>query len=1175
MDTKSYDLAGRIFLEATGVSSEEREELVRRRVGSDDELFDVVIKMLQFDSPDYLVEPAVETRTDEQTPASREEPIGAVDELGDYKIIEPIGRGGMGVVYRARQRSLNRIVALKVIRSSLLATNSDVRRFRFEAEAASELEHPAIVPIYQIGQEEGYHFYSMKLVEGSALDLWAAQAKPSLRQRVQLAAQLADAIHHAHQRGVIHRDLKPANVLVDCESAPHVIDFGIARRVDTDSNLTSTGQLLGTPNYMAPELLGRSKQRPTFAADIYGIGALLYELLTDTPPFESSSIIETLHRVAESEPTNPRTLNSAVDRDLHAIVLKCLEKLPERRYDSAAALAEDLQNWLKGTTVSARPVSSTQRLFKWTRRRPIIVALLGTIVLVTTLGFVGTLWQWRAAVKANNDYLAAVVAARQAEAEAKQLAVAEHAAREESQLRSVALCLREAERFYESKLAGNSLAWCVEAIRVRGDRTESTVQVADRMTPVEALRLERWAELQPELLALWTFPSEVIASAIPASGEWLVAATAEDGTYICPLRDAGRETVDAFKLTQALGSIACSDDSRYAVGVSNQAEFVAIDLQNLTVATPVIGEIASVAFCFEPRSHNTLLASTNGEIHRVDLDEPTNSELLLRREGLIDLVCSPSGTTFAIVEPHVATLWDTATLELIGEVPLSARKPVVSFSPDGNTFLATSDQSSYSASVVGYDTRSGERVSEFQCDGQINDVCYLDGEPVTGDFSHAVRVWKTKQDGAKSEVLRHGSSIVDVESTGGGSLLATSEFNGSLHLYSVEPKLRELFSLNLPELAQQIEFHPSEDSIFATVADTISRWSTKPAGPSLIQVPDTGDRFSPREPSADGRLLVVTQPNVAQWVSLTDGSLSPEKLAHSDRVLFAKVVAEDRIVTGDQIGKCCVWDTEDLSRPIRQFDFGTALIRCDPTPLANVFAVQRIDGNLVMLDIRDGGLVCPDIPLQDRRDNVVLIESRPGHEQLPPHLLTRLQGRQWSLESGESIGMLADGAGINAALFDHVANEVIVGTSGGRIERRNAVTGTLVDGTSAHQAPVYRLAWSPLADRFASCSGDGTAVVWTTRPQLRKLLAVSHGDRVRAIEFSRDGSILLTGSFDGTVQIWDAENGTRIGPPIDVGNRVHLAQFSTGGDAIFINREPFTSQVYRLPIAATSREQVF
>jgi serine/threonine protein kinase/WD40 repeat protein len=373
---------------------------------------------------------ADENETDDESPA----PATANERAGDYELLERIGRGGMGVVFRARDLRLNRLVALKLILTGKLASDIEVKRFRIEAEAVARLEHSNIVPIYDVGMHEGRHFFAMKLVEGVTLSDHILQAEEReeetrrntaretgaagdlnplfpvspfpLSDSASMIVKIARAVHHAHQRGILHRDLKPGNILIDAVTGePMVMDFGLARRLEEDSNLTASGMVMGSPSYMAPEQAGDRPGEVTTAADVYSLGAILYELLAGRPPFVGDTPLLTMRKVMEEEPVPPsrvaledsrsrdtspsavspsrRRVNrkskivNPVDRDLETICLQCLEKDPTRRYTSAAALADDLERWLRREPILARPCSPGERAWKWIRRHPALAALIG------------------------------------------------------------------------------------------------------------------------------------------------------------------------------------------------------------------------------------------------------------------------------------------------------------------------------------------------------------------------------------------------------------------------------------------------------------------------------------------------------------------------------------------------------------------------------------------------------------------------------------------------------------------------------------------------------------------------------------------------------------------------------------------------------------------------------
>jgi TolB-like protein/Flp pilus assembly protein TadD/predicted Ser/Thr protein kinase len=296
--------------------------------------------------------------------------VELLGELGDYELLEEVGRGGQGVVFRARQKSLNRIVALKVINLGQWASKAHLKRFRLEAEAAARLEHPGIVPIHEVGERDGSCYFSMKFVEGGQLDEVARREPMPIRRAVELIVKVARTVHFAHHHGILHRDIKPGNILLGAKGEPHLTDFGLARLIESESTVTRTMEVLGTPSYMAPEQAVGNNAAVSSATDVYGLGAVLYQLLTGHPPFAGGTSYETIKLLLDTEPRQPRLLNSKISRDLSTICLKCLEKDPQRRYPSALALAEDIERWLEHEPIQARRTGVFTRGRKWVRRNP-------------------------------------------------------------------------------------------------------------------------------------------------------------------------------------------------------------------------------------------------------------------------------------------------------------------------------------------------------------------------------------------------------------------------------------------------------------------------------------------------------------------------------------------------------------------------------------------------------------------------------------------------------------------------------------------------------------------------------------------------------------------------------------------------------------------------------------
>lgn len=324
-------------------------------------------------------------------PRKREHFADMLGQLGDYELLEEVGRGGQGVVFRARQKSLNRTVALKVISLGQWASKAHLKRFRREAEAAASLADPGIVPIYEVGERDGSCYFSMQFIKGGQLDEVVKRAPMSIPQAAEFVAKVARTVHYAHEHGILHRDIKPGNILLDEKGEPHLTDFGLARLLDTESTITRTVEVMGTPSYMAPEQASGKNDELTSATDVYGLGAVFYQLLTGHPPFAGGTTYETIKLLLDTEPRPPRQLNPKIDRELSTICLKSLDKDPARRYSSALALAEDLEHWLKHEPIQAKPSGLLTHGRKWIRRNPSTTVLV-TLLLALAVGLSVTLW---------------------------------------------------------------------------------------------------------------------------------------------------------------------------------------------------------------------------------------------------------------------------------------------------------------------------------------------------------------------------------------------------------------------------------------------------------------------------------------------------------------------------------------------------------------------------------------------------------------------------------------------------------------------------------------------------------------------------------------------------------------------------------------------------------------
>jgi WD40 repeat protein/serine/threonine protein kinase/tetratricopeptide (TPR) repeat protein len=572
-----------------------------------------------------------------ETVASR---LALPPEIPGFEVLEEIGRGGMGIVYKARQLGLNRLTAVKMIYTGAIAASDALYRFQSEAEAVAALHHPNIIQIHEIGSHRGNPFFSMEYAANGTLRTQLSKRGLSPREAASLVATLARAIQYAHESGIVHRDLKPANVLLTADNTPKIADFGLAKRLDDLDTKTQTGRILGTPSYMAPEQASGHGNRAGPAVDIYALGAILYELLTGRPPFQGESFESILNLILNAEPVAPRQLKPSLPRDIETVCLKCLEKEPKRRYLSAGALSADLDRFVVGQPVHVRPVGPVERGVRWCRRNPTLAAVWGGFVSALLLGLIGVSWKWWETEIEKNKV---VVAERKAVEERDRA----NLARDESKYLSAGMLLDKGIDLAEKGNVAEGLFWMLEALRA---------------APEDDRGLRRAARLNV--------------------GAWL------------PLIHGLRQTFRGN-----FCSMAISPDGRRLATGSRKGE---VRLWDVATGTPIgspalIANAEALAVTFS-RDGKSFLVCAEKRVQRFDaLGGQAIGKPLLHDEYVHAAVFSPTGTRLATAcEDGVARLWDVETGQLLGE-PFHDKKthPVcLAFSPDG-TSLAVGTARSY------------------------------------------------------------------------------------------------------------------------------------------------------------------------------------------------------------------------------------------------------------------------------------------------------------------------------------------------------------------------------------------------------------------------------------------------------------------------------------------------
>jgi eukaryotic-like serine/threonine-protein kinase len=1020
--------------------------------------------------------------------------------FGDYEIIREIARGGMGVVFEARQASLNRKVALKMILAGQLANETDVKRFYTEAEAAASLDHPGIVPIFEVGQHEGQHYFSMGFVEGQSLSQRLAEKPLPPREAANLMQRVSETIEFAHRRGVIHRDLKPSNILLDQDGNPRVTDFGLAKRVHADSGLTGSGQIMGTPSYMPPEQAGGKRGDVGPAADVYALGATLYSLVTGRPPFQAATPMDTVLQVVTAEPVSPRRLNPAVPRDLETVCLKCLEKDPKRRYKSARMLADELNRFLSGEPIVARPVGPAERAVKWARRRPVIAALIALVVGTGLLGLSGIVWQWRSAVAARRDAQDQAILAKNSEA----------AARNEAELAN--------RRLYDVKMNLVQRAW------------------------------ENWS---PALF------SETLDEQLPANQKGVDRRGFEWYYWRRKLR-SGHETIFAGT---ALSYVAFSrDGSRVAAA---GADFSVKVWTMAAGPKPIslqghLGTISGLAF--SPDGVHVASSSADGTLKVWNLATEQPARTIKWRESEIEreiskghiststsggLAFSPDGSRIAGGVDQTVRLWETKTGALkttlkghTGDVE------TVAFSPDGSRLAsAGSDEFKLGpggahviepnrpASIIVWDLATGQKLRALKGHGgpvQCVTFCPNGSLLVSASEDQTAKVWDAATGKEIFTLAGHTGGVNSVAFDAGGERIASGSGDftkrpGEVKVWNVVSG-REILTLKAhTNHVTGVAFRPDSSQLASVSWDgTLALWDATAGQETLTLRGHTFDvygvAFSPdgtriASASGDGSVRVCDIENARAVTVLTGHATNVFSVAFSpDGSHIASTGADVRL-----------WESA-TGRLIHTFKVHSEIITAVKfSPDGTKIATSSWDKTVRLWDVRTGQQIHVFAGHTDRVADVAFA---------PDGLrLASASGdgtaRVWDTANGLEILTLGGQAGwISSLAFSPDGSRLATACGDSTVRLWDLATRREVLSLRGHAGSVSRLAFTPDGSRVATAGADGTVRVWDTLTGQETLVFKRRTGGFVCVAFSPDGARLAcTGGNvgePGEVMLFDA-----------------------------------------------------
>jgi WD40 repeat protein len=1030
----------------------------------------------------------------------------AAGRCGEHELLAEIARGGMGVVYQARHTRLGRVVALKMILAGQLASPAEMQRFRVEAQAAATLDHPHIVPIYEVGEYHGQPFFTMKLVEGSSLAQQLAHFTKDPRAAARLLARVARAVHHAHQRGILHRDLKPANILLDGHGEPHVTDFGLARRVEGDSSLTQTGAIVGTPSYMPPEQ-ARAEKSLTTAIDVYSLGAILYEVLTGRPPFRASTPLDTILQVLEQEPVPPRKLQPRIDRDLETICLKCLDKAPPRRYGSAEALAEDLERYLAGEPIRSRPMRVWERGLRWARRRPALAALVA-VSGVAALALV--------ALAVGAAFTAQLRQEQQRTQDALQTA----------QRYRAQMALERGRGLCERGDAAHGLLWLGRSLAI------APPQDAELAQEIRA-DLAGWRRQVHPLRAVLPHPGFVRGVAVSPDGQLLLTGC-WDHTARLWKTSTGEPVGQPWPHPDRVNAVAFSPVSRVAATACRGGT---VWLWDLDTGRPLDrgpmrhqDTVWSVAFSSDGK---TLLTGSRDKMARL-WDVATGKQVgpALPHGGEVFVAAfHPDGKSIVTAGQGAAPrVWEAGGKGPPRDAPWGQEDfwmmAALAFSPDGKTVLTGAG----SGTAQRWDVSTGKPVGlpiEHQL-GVWGVAFSPDGKSfATGGRDGLIRLWDAATGKPLGAPLRHQDQVAGLAFSPDGRSVLSASIDHTARLWDVRPAVSLATPLPHDKYVLAAVFSPDGKTVLTGSQDkTVRLWDAQ-AGKELLD----------RRVRSKGYVFAVA-------------------FRPPDAKTFATSASEGEFAAR-------IWETatgRPVTRPLRH-DAQIWDVAFRPPDGKTLLTASR-DKTVKLWDA-DTGKLLHTLP---HDEDIRAVAFRPGDGKILATASDDNSARLGDADTGELLHTLPHQAGVLAVAFSPDGRRVLT-ASGDRTARLwDAATGReLWDEPLRHQGSVNGVAFSPDGQTVVTTSSDWTARLWeaaTGRPLGQPM---QHHGPVLQVAFSPDGQLVVTGSGDATARLWSAATGKPFGTPLRHEGPVLPVAFSPDGQTVLTGSSN-KAHLWKLPV---------
>jgi len=1061
-------------------------------------------------------------------------------QFAGYELIEELGRGGMGVVFRAYQRKLGRTVALKVIAAGELASSTARSRFRREAEAAAALDHPHIVPIFDIGEHAGWPYFSMRLIEGPTLARSALDPGFSPRQAAELTVTLSRALHHAHQRGVLHRDLKPENVILDADGRPHLSDFGLARRL-TDERLTQSLVVLGTPGFLAPEQAAGDWTRITTATDIHGLGAILFFLLTQRPPFEGKTTGETLSRVLAHEPPPLRSLLPEIHPDLATICETCLRKDPKRRYASAEAMAQDLDRWLRGEPIAARPSTTWERARLWVVRRPVLAAslallflgLTGTILLLTTtnrsIQNARRLAEDRAEENRKRRVDLNVILGNQLAAageshtallrflDALELTQGD-AASEDIHRRRYASMLRggaslDQTWFFEGTV--HDIAFSLDGKQLFTCSDQGAIHVWDIATG-EPVGPPLQTEVQPYRIA------------VDRSGNRVFFLDNEHRVHRWD-RAAQSSTLFPQTLKSSPEAMTSTADRRWLLVALDEG----VQVFNATTDEPVgplIEGSKGTHQIFASRKANRVAGvSPSNEVRAWEIPDGTPLGPPIRVPGRIKQISlDPAGEYLAVAygdsQESVAT-WDLRT----GNIQLSPRKPGgdiydLEHSPDGKRLVTAS----WDGDARILDAQTGSQVGDsiVHRRGIGRTLFSQDGTRIASiSWDKTARISDSKTGRPLSPTLHHAGYLTGFAFHPSGTVLATASADKTVRLWRLGSIASELQILRHSPGILRGGFSPDGSTIrTAAVSEPSARLFDSRSATVRHVWPHPKPCLLARFDPTGSRIVTACQDGYVRVFDTLSGQRCGPEMKHGSPVMTAAFSPDGSLIlSGGSDGSIRIWRAHDGNLLVQCAAHAASILHAQFSPDGSRFVTGSQDQSARVWDTVSASPVSPRLahpfPLWTANfspDGRHILTAGTDPSQLPR------AAQIWDAVSGDPVSPpLFHKDGVIHATYS--SDGRLVASSGEDTVTRiwEAKTGQPIAPPLVHRSYVMHSAFSPNNRLILTSSSDTTARVWDVQDGQPVTPPLQHGAEVMSGSWSPDGLRVLTFAIDGTARIWD------------------------------------------------------